>query len=125
MVELKAIPALIIIPKKPNICPFRALSIGKTKINDNKPIRTKINEIVPFVIFPVYVVDLIFLKIHEFKIRRIIKNNNTTVGSINVPNILYMCSIFTMLYFVNSFIICLLTISIGKAVVTEPVYSDT
>jgi hypothetical protein len=98
VVELKAIPALIIIPRKPNICPFRVLSIGKTKINANTPIRTKKNEIAPFVIFPLDVVDLIVLKIHEFIISRIIRTNNTTVGSINDSNILNICSIFTMLY---------------------------
>ncbi|GET29299.1 hypothetical protein SD074_15010 [Prolixibacter sp. SD074] len=93
VVELKAIPALIIIARKLNICPFSALSIGKTKINANTPIRTIKNEIAPLVIFPFDVVDLIFLKIHEFKISRIIKKNNTTAGSINVSNILYTLSI--------------------------------
>lgn len=97
VVELKAIPALIIIPRKPSICPFRDLSIGKIRINTNPPKRTRKKEIVPFMIFLPDVADLIFLKIHELIIRRIIKISSTIVGSINDWIILNMCSIFTVL----------------------------
>jgi hypothetical protein len=80
VVELNAIPALITIPRKPKIWPFKDLSIGRARMNTKIPTRIRKNEMAPLVMLPLGVVDLIFLKIHAFIIRRIIKISNTAVG---------------------------------------------
>ena len=98
VVELKAIAALIMIPRKLNIWPFRDLSMGSERMKINNPIRIKKNVIVPFVIFPFKEVDLILLKIHVFKINSNIKTNKVIAGSMNDSNIFSVWSILNIFY---------------------------
>jgi hypothetical protein len=75
VVELKAMAALMMIPRKLRICPFRFLSMGNDKIKVNMPVRMSIKEMVPCLILFESWVDFIVRKIHAFKtkanIRRI------------------------------------------------------
>jgi len=99
VVELSAIPALIIIPRKLKIWPFNDLSIGSTRINASVPTRTRKKEMVLLVTIPLEVVVLNFLKAQALKNNRMIRISKTTVGS---KSDLKMLNMFSIL-FVNFF----------------------
>jgi len=99
VVELSAIPALIIIPRKLKIWPFNDLSIGSTRINASVPTRTRKKEMVLLVTIPFEVVVLNFLKAQALKNNRMIRISKTTVGS---KSDLKMLNMFSIL-FVNFF----------------------
>jgi len=100
VVELKAMAALIIIPKKLRICPFSVLSMGSARTNPSIPRRIIKKAMAPLVIFPFEAVDFDLLKIQAFKTSSTIKTNNTIVGSIKDLNILIIASILMRLGYV-------------------------
>jgi len=100
VVELKAMAALIIIPKKLRICPFSVLSMGSARTNPSIPRRIIKKAMAPLVIFPFEAVDFDLLKIQAFKTSNRIKTNNTIVGSIKDLNILIIASILMRLGYV-------------------------
>jgi hypothetical protein len=80
VVELNAIPALTIMPRKLRICPLSDLSIGRVKMKIMIPVRIKKNDMAPLAMLPFDLGDLNFLKIHVFIINRIMKTRITKVG---------------------------------------------
>jgi hypothetical protein len=100
VVELSAIPALIMMPRKPIIWPFRDFSIGNESINARIAIRIRKKDIPVYVRFPSEVVDLSFLKIHELRNKRITRISKIIVGSSKDPKILKTFSISKTVYYI-------------------------
>jgi hypothetical protein len=101
LVELKAIPAVIIIPRKLSICPFVDLSIGSDSISARVPKRTIKNEIVFFMIFLSVEADWNLLNTREFKVIRIIIISNIPAGSSNDSRILNNFSIINKFFMMS------------------------
>ncbi len=80
VVELKAMAALIIIPKKPKSWPFNSFSIGRVNIKAKTPVKINKIEMVCLVIINESFVDFIRLNIHLFAINSMIMINNTSPG---------------------------------------------
>jgi len=100
VVELRAMAALIIIPRKLRICPLSVLSMGSARTNPRIPTRIIKKAMAPLVIFPFDAVDFDLLKIQAFRISNTINTNNTMVGSIMDLNILMIASILMRLGYV-------------------------
>lgn len=93
VVELRAIPALIMIPGKLKIWPFSDLSMGSARMKASVLTRIRKTEIDLMVIIPLEVVDFNFLKTQALNNSRIIRISNAIVGSrSDLKNSIVRCS---------------------------------
>jgi len=92
VVELRAIPALMIMARKLNICPLSSRSTGSDNINASTASSISKKAIALLMILPVYCTERILRNIQEFSIKSIIRAAITVTGSVIDFRILNKCS---------------------------------